>query len=594
MDIKGTTVMVLGGGGMVGRAVCRELMKCSPKAIIVCSLFKQESDDAITTLCEEQGRSRSLDPSLREVDLVPEWGNLFVRTALKDMTGGQITTTSDGRRCIIDDTLTPMSAEVARRFYLYEIVLKYKPDIIIDAMNTATGIAYSDVFSQARQVWQDVQKDNCDVNSVEKLLCSLYIPQLIRHVDVLYRGMVAVDTKAYVKLGTSGTGGMGWNIPYTHGEERPSSVLLSKSAVAGAHTLLLFLLARTPGIASLENDDQGRVISKAPPATMEIKPTAMIGWRAIGHGQINKRGKPVVLENISFNNSLAVTDGLVLPLEDKKYAQTSGKILETVYVDTGENGLFSAEEFIAITSPGQMEFVTPEEIARNVVDEVRGHNSGKDVINALTVACMGPTYRAGFQRERAIRKIRELEKQHGCESIAFENLGPPRLSKLLYEAGYLKRIYGTVQAVAQADPAEMSAKLLELLRNNDELLATPVTIGIPVLYPEGDELRLVRGSILKTPPNQGKAEVSLDSVHLEEWTRAGWIDLRQANMLLWKKRMQSILDDAHSIPKGETSSRYVRDRDFWAVPSEDCWEIQPGEIVAWIFINEDKGERGRE
>src|SRR3989454_9108675 len=67
-------------------------------------------------------------------------------------------------------------------------------------------------------------------------------------------------TRAYVKIGTSGTGGMGFNIPYTHSEERPSRTLLTKSAVAGAHSLLLFLLGRTPGA----------------PVTVEIKPTATI------------------------------------------------------------------------------------------------------------------------------------------------------------------------------------------------------------------------------------------------------------------------------------------------------------------------------
>lgn len=588
--------MVLGGGGMVGRAVCRELMKNRPKSIVVCSLLQQESEDAISVLNEELQRTTSLSGESTNVQLIAEWGNLFVRTELKDRFGPALTGTSEGRRAIIDDCLTPMSAEVARRFYLYQIVLKYRPDIIIDAMNTATGIAYSDVYTQAREVWHDLQEDKCSPTSVERLLCSLYIPQLIRHVDVLYRGMVAVDTKAYVKLGTSGTGGMGWNIPYTHGEERPSSVLLSKSAVAGAHTLLLFLLARTPGIASLEESAEGAVVSKAPPATMEIKPTAMIGWRSIGYGQISKRGKPVILEDVSFESSMQVGNGTTLTLHDPALAKTGtdAKVLETVFVDTGENGLFSAEEFIAITSPGQMEFVTPEEIARNVVDEVRGHNSGKDVINALTVACMGPTYRAGFQRERAIRKIRELERQHNCESIAFENLGPPRLSKLLYEVSFLKRIYTSVQGIASADPAEMSSKMEQLLRSNKELLATPVTIGIPVLYQSEQGLELIRGSVLKTPPPQGAAQVTLDSVHLEEWTRAGWIDLRVSNMQRWKDRMKAILADANSISVSETSSRYVRDRDFWAIPDADNWEIQPGEIVAWIFINEDKGERGRE
>ena len=583
---------------MVGQAVCREFINCRPARIVVCSLFEEEAQQAIHTLRAEQERLRQLttgespEAQEAEVELIPEWGNLFVRTELKHLTGGQAIATAEGRRAIIEDTLTPMSAEVARRFFLYQLVLRYKPHIIIDGINTATGIAYADVFTQARNVWSNLQSTGAggDSESIERLLCSQYIPQLIRHVDVLYRAMVAVNTKAYLKLGTSGTGGMGWNIPYTHGEERPSSVLLSKSAVAGAHTLLLFLLARTPGIASLEPEG-GINVSKAPPTTKEIKPTAMIGWRSITHGDVYKRGAPIILEDIRMEDAVALQSGQPLPPGGNR--ELTDKRLCTVFVDTGENGLFSTEEFIAITSPGQMEFVTPEEIARNVLDEVRGHNTGKDVLNALSVACMGPTYRAGFQRERAIQKLRELEKQHGCESVAFENLGPPRLSKLLYESVMLKRLYGTVQAVLEADGKDMVAKCKQLLREDWDLMATPVTIGIPILWEEEGQLKLLRGRTLKTP-HAALPQMQLDDPLIEEWTHAGWIDLRESNMQRWKQRMQDIITTANSIPSQDTSSRYVRDRDFWAHARESDWPIHPGEIVAWIFINEDKGERGRE
>ncbi len=579
--------MVLGGGGMVGRAVCRELLKNHPRCIVVCSLLESESRSAIETLREEISRVQQITQQPQEVELIPEWGNLFVRSELKDLTGGQAMQTHEGRTAIIEDTLTPMSASVARRFFLYQLVLKHQPQVIIDAMNTATGIAYSDIFSQARKVWKEVKEDSLQAESAERLLCSLYIPQLIRHVDVLYRAMVAVDTKAYVKLGTSGTGGMGWNIPYTHGEERPSSVLLSKSAVAGAHTLLLFLLARTPGIASLEHEDE--VVSKVPPATMEIKPTAMIGWRGISYGDIYKRGRPVELEEVKLETAIPLQSGVSLKLEDTSLGQGSGRMLQTVFVDTGENGLFSTEEFVAITSPGQMEFVTPEEIARNVVDEVRGVNTGKDVINALNVTCMGPTYRAGFQRQRAIEKCRELEKKHGVDSIAFENLGPPRLSKLLYEAYYLKRLFSDLRQIVEASPESIVEGILKLWRDEPDLLAAPVSIGIPVLL-EGNQL--VRGRLIKTPPNTGENELQLDDHLLEEWARAGWIDLRQSNWRLWQQRVRALLADSLSIPAQDTSSRYVRDREFWQ--QDEQWSVQPGELAAWIFINEDKGERGRE
>src|SRR4029079_8385221 len=95
----------------------------------------------------------------------------------------------------------------------------------------------------------------------------------------LYQAMVKAGTRAYVKIGTSGTGGMGLNIPYTHSEEKPSRALVSQSALAGAHTLLLFLMARTPG----------------GPITKEIKPAAAIAWKRIGFGEIRRGGRPVPL-----------------------------------------------------------------------------------------------------------------------------------------------------------------------------------------------------------------------------------------------------------------------------------------------------------
>ena len=70
---------------------------------------------------------------------------------------------------------------------------------------------------------------------------------------------------------------MGLNIPYTHSEERPSRVLLSKSAMAGAQSMLLFLMARTPGA----------------PITKEIKPAAVIAWKGMGFGPIVRGGKPL-------------------------------------------------------------------------------------------------------------------------------------------------------------------------------------------------------------------------------------------------------------------------------------------------------------
>ena len=86
-----------------------------------------------------------------------------------------------------------------------------------------------------------------------------------------------------------------------------------------------------------------------------------------------------------------------------------------------------------------MEFVTPEEIAESVVFEIKGGNTGHDIINALDNATLAPTYRAGFMFESALRQLKALEEEHKTKSVAFEILGPPRLSKLLYEAYLLQQ-----------------------------------------------------------------------------------------------------------------------------------------------------------
>ncbi len=83
--------------------------------------------------------------------------------------------------------------------------------------------------------------------------------------------------------------------------------------------------------------------------------------------------------------------------------------------DSGENGLFAAGEFTALTTLGQMAFVTPEEIARNVVREIEGGNTGTDVVAAIDSSVMGPSYRAAFLRSAALNRLHQLEQEHNVD-----------------------------------------------------------------------------------------------------------------------------------------------------------------------------------
>jgi hypothetical protein len=511
----------------------------------------------------------ALETEAGEAHLEAAWGDVFAFADLKDLPRRDVYAQPAQRARMIESLLEPLSEAAASQYYLYQLIDGTRPDVIVDSVNTATGIAYQDVYKTSRLAYQAVRQGADLRESLEMLLVTDYVPQLIRHVQVLYQAMVRAGTRAYVKIGTSGTGGMGLNIPYTHSEEKPSRVLLSKSALAGAHTLLLFLMARTPG---------GPIIK-------EIKPAAAIAWKRIGYGEILRGGRPVPLYDADPATAETLAPGTAFRPHDPSRGTATGKNLESVFVDTGENGIFSLEEFSAITTGEQMEFVTPEEIADTLVRELMGGNTGHDVINALDNAVMGPTYRAGLMRHWALEKLRALEERHQVRSVAFENLGPPRLSKLLHEADLLRRVYRSMGAVRAAEPAEMSRRLAELVAQDPLRRREILSIGIPVLLPDG---RLLRGPECKIPPVTASTDAfEVTPERVDAWAQAGWVDLREANLALWRRRFERIRADMDAISPLDTSSRHLRDRQFWG-PEE---KIQPGKVVGWIFAIEEKGAR---
>ncbi len=566
MDIKNRTVLVLGGWGLVGSAVCRQIVEERPKRIVLTSLKRSEAEEAAQALRKE---FRSVGSGF----FVPWWGNIFTRHDLKDAQREQILMDPDTRRMLIDDLLDELTTEVIERSAIYQLLRKFKPNIVVDCINSATAIAYQDLFQASREVRKAIKnakagKESDFFEATERLLATQYTPQLIRHVQLLYRSMQRIGTTIYVKIGTSGTGGMGLNIPYTHSEERPSSVLLGKSAVAGAHTMLLFLMARTPDA----------------PITKEVKPAAAIAWKRIGYGEVKKRGKPIELVDCPPEKGIHLKDTLQLQMNNGTWTETR-KPLRSVFIDTGENGVFSRAEFEAISTPGQMEFVTPEEIAQSVIYEIRGGNTGHDVINALDNATLNPTYRAGFLFEGALEEMKRLEAQHKTKSIAFEILGPPRLSKLLFEAYLLQRGFISMDAVRKSGSKEISLRLEKLVREDAELRSQVISIGIPILMPDGKTL--LRGKDIKIPPYRGENELKITEKSLNAWAHDGGLDLRAQNMDRWKRRFTTIIDSANQIPSDDTSSRYQRNRQYW----DNFESIEPGKLVSWIFSEEEKGKR---
>jgi NAD(P)-dependent dehydrogenase (short-subunit alcohol dehydrogenase family) len=562
------TILILGGAGLVGTQIAHQVAReLRPLKVIIASLYQKEVRDVAHDLRKE----------FPGVDFVELWGNLFVRAEFSREDRAAFMASPSRRRSLYDDLFGPIG-EAYERSMLVASVREHRPDVIIDCVNTASGISYQDVYTSSiearkaldfidehivdrdfKQMWDNRKQME---RTFETLLVSQSIPQLIRHTQMLYRAMVEAGTRVYVKVGTTGTGGMGLNIPYTHGEDKPSAKLMSKTAVAFAHTGLMFLMARTPG----------------GPIVKEIKPGAMIGYKKVTYQSLrNRRDNSTACVFAPRTQALDGELELALPRDSFKRLGD----LEMVGVDTGENGFFARGEFEAVTSINQMEFVTPEEIARNVVLEIKGSNTGVDVIAAIDGAIMTPSYRAGYLRGSAIEAMRKLERETNSYSVATGELGPPKLTKLLYEAHLLKMKYRTLQAVTDEPAEEISAALWRYLQRHQDLRNTITSIGIPILPPEGN--RLVRGPRINVPEYAGHARLPVEGRSVEEWATRGWLDLRPANMKRWQDRARRMLRSAQTIHRQGSASITMQ-----AYRSE---EIRIGEVVGWIFNNEEEGYR---
>ncbi|MCB2222747.1 MAG: hypothetical protein KQH83_01130 [Actinobacteria bacterium] len=543
---------------MVGYQVAHRIaVDLRPERIVIVSLGEEEVARAVDDL-------RALAPP--GVEIVGEWGDVFVREEFTRIGRRAMIEDHGNREKAFEDMLGPID-EAYERSRLAGLVAAYRPDVVVDAINTATAISYQDVYTSAIIAERDIEAmlngslipPNVVAEDIETLILSLTIPQLIRHVLILLRALREAGTRMYLKVGTSGTGGMGLDIPFTHSEDRPSARLLTKNACAFAHTGLLFLMARTDG-----------------PLVKEIKPSTLIGYSDLGYRTIREKGR-VVHRYAARRESLG--DHLELRLDPEGFEDEAE--LQLPVIDTGENGVFTKGEFEVVTALGMMEMITPEEIARQVVREIEGGNTGHDVIAALDGAVLGPTYRAGVLRARAMEEFSAIEDATGTHSVALGQLGPPELSKLLWEAELLRALYGTPTRVLETGPDTIAKDADDLVAERTGLRDTITSLGLPILGPDG--ATLLRGPFVRIPEVPGQTVVPMTDADRDAWAAKGWVDLRPCNWEKWQERFREMRETRPGRTQrgsagfaGETS---LRD------------EIEIGSVVAWVVAGEIGGRR---
>lgn len=591
---KDETFLLLGGGGMVGRQVAYEIAReLRPRRIIISALTQGEADEAVAYVSRDY-------PG---VNIRGVAGNVFVRHEWNPSSGqealrpGQLTETAERRRALYEDTFGDVGAAYERSELVW-LIKEFSPDVIIDSINTATAISYQDVYAAsdlARQRLGDLSAAlsgggadddalaGSAMRAVEEVLVSQSVPQLVRHVLLINKAMREENTRLYLKIGTTGTGGMGLNVPYTHSEDKPSATLLEKTAIAFAHTGLMFLMARTLG----------------GPAVKEFKPAALIGYSDLRYDSIRIKPKGRVgvpgerlkvyasrTEPLGESGSLRLRPADGRGGEGGPDSYESLGELNMVLVNTGENGLFTMGEFQAITFMRQMEYITPEEIARQVVLEVMGSNTGYDVIAAVDGASMNPTYRAGYIRQYTVEQLSQMEEEEReragesrgySPSVALGELGPPELGKLLWEAHLLRTGYETLKNVLSKTPEALASELTELVGREQWLRDTIVSVGLPILTPDG---RLIRGPYIRIPEVKNRDHVEFKGAgEVDAWAAKGWVDLRPSNMRRWRERFETMGESAERI-RERGSAAFTRD----AYLSD---KIHIGAVVGWIFNNEE-------
>ncbi|MFI5403510.1 MAG: hypothetical protein ACHQ1G_11280, partial [Planctomycetota bacterium] len=325
----------------------------------------------------------------------------------------------------------------------------------------------------------------------------------------------------------------------------------------------------------------------------ELKPAAMIGYKSVAVHEVpgyvwEKSGDRFARRHAPARPLFeARRASLDEPLDTRPDASrfpqrrsSTGqpRTLRLACVNTGENGWFAHGEFEAITALHQMEMITPEEIAEVAVQELLGRSTGRDVLSALDASILAPTYRGGLLRQAALDRLQQIDREGAVPSVALGDLGPPQLSKYLFELYLMREAWPTVaEAVASLHAPDAGKRLAAALDERPDLRDAIVSVGIPVLLPDGKTF--LRGPEVKIPGyDPAVAPRKATAAEIDAYAQKGWVDLRAPSLLRWADRLRRVVDSYRLAASGasEAISRESYGREDFRI----------GEIVAWVFANE--------
>lgn len=487
---KNHRVLLLGAGGLIGSAVAKKILSSGTNVLGLVSLKEKSAVERIDSITIPQN-----------MEVHYYWKNIVGPKNLSDLSLGEMLSNESTRFELIK-FLTASNQEAAKNSSVLELVKDFKPTIIVDCVNTATILSY---YAHSLADTKDEQLCGTDFG-LELLI------QYFRNLSIIFEDEQINNNpriEKYIKIGTTGVGGMGLDIPFTHGEERPSKELMRKVAFAGAQTMLLY---------ALSNNRRG-------PLVKEIKPaTAVFDEKIHYSDDSGKRGEVyTTLINLKNENEFN---------QISKYFRTNRQIKQSgYYLDGGESGRYSIQEFLLLTNRDLMGMTTAGEVAERIISEIE-KDAGNDVINALKNNSVHPS--------ESMQKIQNLiideSREHAKDSpIAFGFLGPRKITKLLIEADMMLSLYCENVNLEGAEISFLS-EIIQSKISKKGYKSMLSSLGIPVILPS-DEL------IIYDAISMSKDSFSHDSLldsraWYEYYINNQWLDFRLPNLLIWTSRIK--------------------------------------------------------
>lgn len=524
------------GCGQIGRAILKRVYEFNPEMVHIHNLTKEEN---------EKIKLRS-DLISGDIKYSFSSGNIFMPYSLKDLNNNDLVSKKNE---IIAYFYQDLNENVLKKSTIYTLVEKFKPDLIIDAVNTATvlGKAYNPCETQ--WLYKSDIKNCC-----ENVLVNDFTTKIINFVSGLKLAMETFRVQKYIKVSTTGLGGMGFNMPYTHGDNPTynlSNALMGKISASGVLHQLLWNLQHTKGLD----------ISVVVPGTFVGVDSVMKDDVDNDFGFVKKRLK-IYPKTIEFGKEMMYNDCEV------------GDVLKFEVVRAGENHVYSMPELATLTALGQMEAITKEEVADAVIKDIIGQTKSS-IFEAMNKNMLKPTY-LGRDMVKRILSNNKVNRDNG---IATGNLGVTT-AKHLYELYLIKKIIPTLKSALSddLDISTITEKVNMVLVKDQNLIDEIVSLGIAIIT---NNNQLYVGDYTLAPSKLERKILTEENVN--KWAEIGWVDLRGKNIEYWITQIKDVWKKRLDF-KNIDNINYLNNN---LISLCDDYDI--GEILAMIYNFQNKG-----